>query len=381
VARTSTSVKRTRVRANDRPLRVLRIHQSGVVSSWRARDRELRARGVDVTLVSAARWNEGGRDVVCEPGSDDFVVIARTVGRKPNLCLYDPRPLWKALRSGPFDLIDVHHEPCSLATFEILVLRRLAGAAASVTLYSAQNIFKRYPPPFRWMERKALRTAAGVHVCNEAAAGILRRKGFSGPIEVIPLGIDVERFHPEPSPNAQAGRLAIGYVGRLESYKGVDVLVDAVAGQRNWRLDVVGDGPMAAELRRRADPLGGQVAISGGIATEDLPAVYRSFDVVVIPSRETPTWTEQFCRVAVEAMATGVPIVASATGALPEVVGDAGVFVPQGDPVALRCALAELAADPARRRALGQIGRASSQRFAWAAVAERQHRFYEAILA
>ena len=63
--------------------------------------------------------------------------------------------------------------------------------------------------------------------------------------------------------------------------------------------------------------------------------MYRSFDVVVVPSLETPSWTEQFCRVAVEAMASGVPIVASDSGALPEVVGDAGVFVPPGDPAAL----------------------------------------------
>ena len=113
-----------------RRLRVLRIHQSGVVSAWRARDRELRARGVDVTLVSAARWDEGGRDVPCEPGADDFIVIARTVGRRPNVFLYDPRPLWRALRSGPFDLIDAHQEPCSLAAFEILCLRWLARAPA-----------------------------------------------------------------------------------------------------------------------------------------------------------------------------------------------------------------------------------------------------------
>ena len=127
MASTPTSSPTASMRPHTRPLRVLRIHQSGVVNAWRAHDREFRARGVDMTLVSAARWNEGGRDVPCEPGDDNFVLIARTLGRRPNLFVYDPRPLWRALRGGRFDLIDVHEEPCSLAATEVL-LPPAAGA-------------------------------------------------------------------------------------------------------------------------------------------------------------------------------------------------------------------------------------------------------------
>jgi glycosyltransferase involved in cell wall biosynthesis len=137
---------------------------------------------------------------------------------------------------------------------------------------------------------------------------------------------------------------------------------------------------MADEIRKRSAPLGKQVVISGFVPAEDLPAVYRSFDVVVVPSLNTPSWLEQFCRVAVEAMASGVPIVASSSGALPEVVGDGGVFVPPADVTALRDALESLASDPVRRVALGRAGRARSQRFAWSSVVETQHRFYDAIV-
>src|SRR5712671_3306168 len=107
VARSSTSVPPTPESSLGRPMRVLRIHQSGVVGAWRGRDRGLRARGINLTLVSAVRWNEGGADVRCEPAADDdFVVTAATLGRRPNLFAYDPRPLWKVLRRRPFDLID-----------------------------------------------------------------------------------------------------------------------------------------------------------------------------------------------------------------------------------------------------------------------------------
>jgi glycosyltransferase involved in cell wall biosynthesis len=376
----STSRQAALTARQGRHLRVLRIHQAGVVSAWRARDRELRARGVDVTLVSAARWNEGGRDVVCEPGADDFVVIARTIGSKPNLFVYDPRPLWRALRSGPFDLIDANQEPCSLATFEILCLRWAARVKVPLALYSAQNILKRYPLPFRWMERLALHAADGIHVCNVAAGDVLRQKGFTGLVEVVPLGVDIERFHPGAASTARPDSFSIGYVGRLDPHKGVEVLLDAVAGRPDWSVHVIGDGPSADELRRRAVQLGSQVAITGFLPVEDLPAAYRSFDVVVVPSLETPRWTEQFCRVAVEAMASGVPIVASASGALPEVIGDGGVFVPPGDVSALREALDGLAADPEERRVLGRAARDRSRRFAWSRVAESQHQFYAAIV-
>jgi glycosyltransferase involved in cell wall biosynthesis len=334
---------------------------------------------VNVTLVSAARWDEGGRRISCDPGPDAFVVTARTLGHKPNLFVYDPRPIFRLLRSSRFDLIDAHEEPCSLAATEVLLLRWLARSRAPVTLYSAQNIFKRYPLPFRWMERRALHAASGVHVCNEAAGDIARRKGFTGTVEVLPLGVDIERFHPGPPPNTKPGTLHIGYVGRLDAHKGVEVLIDAIAGQPDWTLHVVGDGPTAADIRRRAAPLGNQVTVSGFVPTDELPDVYRSFDVVVVPSLDTPGWTEQFCRVAVEATASGVPVVASDSGALPEVVGDAGVLVPPGDAGALRKALAELASDPARRATLGQAGRERSRRFAWSSVAESQHKFYDAI--
>ena len=96
-------------------------------------------------------------------------------------------------------MIDIHEEPFALATAEILLLRRLRRQRAPYVLYSAQNIDKRYPPPFRWLERWALRHAAGLSVCNSEAGRICERKGLPGPATLIPLGVDVERFSPAPA--------------------------------------------------------------------------------------------------------------------------------------------------------------------------------------
>ncbi len=240
-----------------RRLSVLRVYHSGVVTGWRDRDRHLRSLGIDARLVCPRRWNEGGRVVPAELGEDaPFVRVARTVGRHPYAFLYDPIALWRELRSRPIDVLDCHEEPCSLAAVEVVVLARLAGVRGPVLFYGAQNLEKRFPIPFRWWERRMLRHAAGAHVCNEDAGRIFRARGMRGPIRTIGLGVDVERFSPADRPVAVGGVLRVGYVGRLEPHKGVQVLIEAVAAVPDAQLEVVGGGSAEAELRALAERLG-----------------------------------------------------------------------------------------------------------------------------
>ena len=363
---------------------MLRVYHSGVVGAWRRRDRALADEGIDVTLVSARRWNEGGQVVTLEPEPGEEVVAAATLGRHPYRFAFDPRPLWGALRGGRFDVIDIHEEPASLATAEVLALARLAGARAPVCLYSAQNIAKRYPVPFRWLEAVALRRAAAVHTCNEAAGAVLRDKGFRGIVENLGLGIDPAAFDPvvDPGdPGSAGGRLRVGYVGRLEAHKGVAELINAVAARPELTLAVVGDGPERPALETRVVRLGlsDRIEFSGFRPTEALPRLYATFDVLAVPSLETPGWIEQFGRVAVEAMAAGVPVVASASGSLTEVVGDAGVLVPPGDERALAAALAHLAAHPDERRRLAADATAHAARWSWPTIARRQAALYRQV--
>lgn len=365
-------------------LRVLRIFHAGVVGGWRARDRALRAKGADLELVTAERWDEGGAVVQLEPDGDEFVLPARTFGSHPNAFLYDPRPIWRAMRRHRPDMVDVCEEPCSLATAEVLLLRRLACPGARVVLYSAQNIFKRFPWPFRAFERSALRVAGGLYVCNQEAARILQRKGFEGTIAVLPLGIDLARFSPPPAGGLERADedLHIGYIGRLERRKGLHVVLEAMRQEPTWSLDVVGDGPDADELRLESKKAGieQRVRFAGFAANAELPDLYRSFDVVVVPSLPTPTWEEQFCRVAVEAMASGVPVVASASGALPEVVGPGGRLFPPGDHQALRQILGELSRDQAARLELAGRALEWARAFSWEVVADRHAELYRTVL-
>jgi glycosyltransferase involved in cell wall biosynthesis len=361
-------------------MKVLRVAHHAVVSAWRQRERELRAQGVDVELVSSTAWNEGGRDVRLDPEGDRFVRGARTAGRHPSVFAYDPRPIWRAMGRRP-ELIDIHEEPNALATAEILLIRRLRGSRAPYVLYSAQNIAKRYPPPFRWIERAALRGAAAAYVCNTEAGRILEAKGLAGPAVEIPLGVDILTFEPADRNPPAPGSATVGYVGRLEAHKGVDVLLRAAVGHEGWNLRLTGDGPQRAELEALAENLGiaHRVAFLGFADGTELADRYRELDVVVVPSLPRPNWLEQFCRVAVEAMASGVPVVASASGAIPDVVADAGSLVPPGDPGALAAAVEDVLI-PDRWNELRARGRERAARFTWENVARMQREMYTSVL-
>ena len=362
-------------------MRVLRINHSAVVSAWRQRERELQALGVDVELLSASKWEEGGGTVALEPDGDDFVVGARTLGRHPNLFLFDPRPLWRLLGDRSFDVIDVHEEPFSLAMAEVLLIRAARRNRTPYVVYSAQNLDKDYPVPFSAIEHRSLRGAAGAQVCNEAAGRRLRRRGLRGELALLALGVDLDQFAPEDR-MPPSGGLRVGYVGRLALHKGILDLLEAVAPVDGWTLEMVGDGPDRGRLLQQADELGmgDRLLLRGHADQAALAAYYRGFDVLAVPSIPTPRWTEQFGRVAVEAMASGVPVVTSDAGALPEVVGLAGLVVGAGDVAALRGALQSLADDPGQWAALRSAGLARAGQYTWASVARNQLDLYQRVV-
>lgn len=356
-------------------MKVLRVSHSAVVDAWRERERVIARSGAAVTTLVARRWDEGGSPVTLQARPDEDVRGIATIGSHPALFLYDPRPLWRALGQD-WDVLDIHEEPFALATAEVLALRLMRRCRAPYALYSAQNIRKTYPIPFRWLERAALRHAAAVQTCNAAAAAICQDKGFPGQARVIPLGLDPDHFAPAAGqrPLRPGDDLLVGYVGRLAAHKGVHVLLDAVAGRDRdrLRLRIAGAGPEEQALRDLARALGvtDRVEFVGPLDQTDLPDFYRGLDVLAVPSLTTPGWVEQFGRVAVEAMACGVPVVASDSGALPDVVGGAGLLVPPDDAEALRAALVRIADEPGLAARLREQGLARAAGSSWHRVAE-----------
>lgn len=361
-------------------MRVLRISHSGVVDAWRARERFARAQGIEVHSVTATEWDEGGSMVAMTPRPGEDIEAVRTLGTHPALFLYDPRRLWQLLGED-WDVLDLHEEPFALATAEVLAIRALRRNRVPYLLYSAQNLDKRYPPPFGWCEKWSLRHAGAVSVCNRRAGEIVRRKGLIGRAVLIGLGIDGSTFTPDPAGHLDGSSIRVGYVGRLEHHKGVDVLIEAVARNPRLTLAIAGAGPEHERLRSMAasSPAADRVEFLGPVDQAALPHFYRRLDVLAVPSRTTASWLEQFGRVAVEAMACGVPVVASDSGALPDVVGDAGLLVPPDDPDALAAALGRAGDDTPTHETMRTRGLARARDYDWESIGAEYVTLYEAV--
>ncbi|MGW0391959.1 glycosyltransferase family 4 protein [Streptomyces sp. NPDC003042] len=215
----------------------------------------------------------------------------------------------------------------------------------------------------RLLERHVARTAAVVLGASSDQVDLARRRGardarLAAVAVPAPAG-------PEPAADADKTRAELGAVGRplviavgsLVARRGYSVLLDAA---RSWRalepaplLVIAGEGPLRAELSRRIEAEALPVRLLG--RRRDTDRLLAAADVAVLPSR----W-EGRSLLAQEALRAGVALVATEVGAVPELVGDAAVLVPYGDPQALAAAVAALLADPERRAALGAAGRAQA---------------------
>jgi glycosyltransferase involved in cell wall biosynthesis len=203
-------------------------------------------------------------------------------------------------------------------------------------------------------------------------------------IDVLPMGVDLERFAPTAAERAP-GPLRILSVARLVSEKGVEDLVVALrllAGRGvDAELTLVGSGPLRGRLDAMARELRVRVRVLGGVPHGELPALHRASDVLVLASAPRATWREQFGFAVVEALGSGLPVLAGDSGSLDEVVGDTEQLVRPHDVTALADALAALAADPERGRRQGERNRRRAlERYDRRRVAERLRALYDRVL-
>lgn len=367
-------------------MRVLYVSKALVVAAYREKLRSL-SREVDVTAVVPSRW---GTEPVEEGDVGAAIVRRRALLHGRNHLHVYPGIGGLLDRLRP-DFVHIDEEPYSAVTLQLARACRRRGVPC--LFFAWQNLAKRLPPPFGALRSWVFEHVSGGIAGTPRAADMLRRAGFAGPLAVIPqLGIDPERFTPNVEARGRIRRalgvpddgFLVGFGGRLVQEKGVDLLVDAVSRLPDARLLVLGGGPEQPRLEAlvRAAGAAERIYLAGRIRSLEMPSWLSALDALALPSRTTPRWSEQFGRILVEAMACAVPVVASASGEIPHVVGDAGVLVPEGDAAALAIALARLAADQRARAELGRRGRERVlERFTHERIAEETVAFYRALLA
>ncbi len=366
-------------------IRVLMVSKACYVAEYRKKLRALVAGGdIELGLVAPPFWRFGKEVAPFESGNDEgyrvYILPPRFNGR---VHLHYYPGLGRVLAEFKPDLVHLDEEPYDLVTFHGLRLARRVGAVC--LFFTWQNMLNPIPPPFSWFQRAVFAGAAGAIAGNREAEQLLRRRGFTGPVAIIPqFGVDPELFRPETRP--RSGPFRVGFVGRLVPEKGAHWLLDAVAGlEGDWELLIVGgfgsDPAVRRQVEARLRRLGDRWRLLGPFASAEMPEFYRSIDVLVVPSLTGRRWKEQFGRVVVEAQACGVPVVGSDSGEIPRTMGDGGLVVPEGDVLGLRGAIRRLMLDPTLRRILGELGRRQAvARFSHRAVAEQTREFYRRLI-
>ena len=338
-------------RVGSRESAVVILSHTYVEPENRGKLREL-AKSGPVTVVVPSRWREGalGRSWEIEDGTDQGLKVVATRWLGPLAPsrggMAVPR---RAIEAGA--LLQIEEEPWT-PTARIAMQR---GVFAKRVLFTWENIDRPMPAPWSWWRTSVFSRLDGLITGNVAAGEIAIAQGYRGPMVVIPqLGVELPPVKSRAERAERAGRAA--YVGRLVPEKGIDLLLRALPP--SWSLDILGDGPERAALQRLAAELGigERVRFLGARPHAEVAAVWPTVDVLVLPSRTTPSWREQLGHVLLEAMAHEVVVVGSSSGAIPEVIGDAGLIFPEGDHDALRAALLQLADAGARER-LAAAGR------------------------
>jgi glycosyltransferase involved in cell wall biosynthesis len=373
--------------------RLLTIGHSYCVALNRRLPNEIaRAGDWDVTAVGPARFRGDFGWHTLEPTPDELcnvVPVPVRFGRRIHVMLYG-RGL-SSLLAEPWDLVHCWEEPYVAAAAQIA-----RGMAPNVPLVLAtfQNIAKRYPPPFNWIERYSMARADGVIAFGRTAAEVIRSRDQGTrphPLAIIPPGVDVTEFRPDETRRAATlarlgwsdGPPVVGFLGRLVAEKGIEWLTTVLDRVTTpWRALVVGSGPLEKMVSAWGSRHADRVRVVTTAQHHEVPAYLNAMDVLCAPSQTTPRWREQFGRMLIEAFASGVAVVASTSGEIPYVVADAGLLVAEDDLTGWQQAVEMLTTERARRCELARRGRERAESvYGWPVVARQHLDFFERVMA
>lgn len=221
------------------------------------------------------------------------------------------------------------------------------------------------------LARQVAAATATVAVSDPVRDWVRERTG-SESVHTVPNGVSITRIVPRPE---DIGDPVVTFVGTLKPWHGVaDLLAAAALAKRPWKLRIIGDSPERAALEEQAAGLGIEVDFRGAVAPADMPGQLAGSAIGVAPYPDLGGEQQQYFSPlkVYEYLAAGLPVVASAVGQLPQILGELGTLVPPSDPAALAAAIDTLAADPVLRGKLGWRGRMQAEeKHSWAGAVDR----------
>lgn len=373
-----------------KPLRVLTIGHSYVIRLNRSIARRTAEDPSLEVTIAAPRFFQGDLrplDLEEDPGAP-YRLVGLPARMTRHIHVYQYGGLGDLIRPGAFDVVHAWVEPYIVAGWQ--VARATMRGKARYLFRTAQSLSKRFPPPFSAIERYCVGHASGWVAGGGLVYENLVRRGYPADTgRVITLAVDENEFYPDDA-SGQATRRElglldgpiIGFVGRLDASKGLDILMNALEGVLGrWNLLALGSGPYRETLEHWAAARGWSDRVRVHLAKHDeVPRYLRAMDMMVAPSQTMPNWKEQFGRMLIEAFACKVPVIGSDSGEIPFVIDQAGLVVGEKDVEGWTTAIAGLLESPGRRRELAEAGLARChERYTATSVARQYVELYHTL--
>lgn len=301
---------------------------------------------------------------------------------------YKTRQLFELLKTYKPDLIHIEQGATALSFAQAIVLTKLLRLKTKFAFFTWINwhikptlghrIF------WRFIQKFNLHNSIGAFAGNKEAEKILQEIGFKKTIKVLPqLGVDLNVFYPAQTQKEKTNFL-VGFVGRLVEEKGIFLLLEAfaqcAANNPSWNLIFAGKGPaqqlLVQEIKKHG--LESRVSIIDSVPHHEVADLIRTFDILVLPSFDTPQWKEQFGHVLIEAMASRVALLGSNAGEIPNVIDNAGLIFEQNNLVDLTNKLTQLMQNSAKRASLALAGyQHVQQHYTHQAIADATYNFWK----
>lgn len=235
------------------------------------------------------------------------------------------------------------------------------------------------------LKRRCLQRAGAVTTVSQQLKQVIEEICPGKAVEIMPMGCDTREFSPSYRKEnffGQNGKPVVLFVGRLAEKKGVTYLIEAMK-QVDAMLVIVGDGPLRAQLEEQAKPLGDKVQFLGAKTHDQLAEIYASADVFAAPSVQAKDGdVEGFGLVFLEAMASGLPVVASRSGGIPYLVhdGENGLLVEPGNVEELAGAIRKMISMEDLRNVVCANGMERIQNFTYTSVGKKYIKLLENLI-